>query len=462
MNRFLRPAGALLALLLLGLAPGLAQGVVRGGALPTPLPLFPPDHWWNVDVSGAPLDANSASLINFIGSSAPLHPDLGGDSSPSPSIYGMVYAVVPGTEPLEKVKFVEFGGESDAGAPGRPPGYPIPVEARTQSKWIEGGQVGGGNSGDRHMLLVDRDNRILYELYHTHWNPALARWEAGSGAIFSLDSNSRRPEGWTSADAAGLAILPGLIRYDEVFGPDPIRHAFRFTIHATNGHVFPASHTAGSTAGAPPMGARLRLKASLDLSGYPAAVQKIFQAMKTYGIIVADNGSDMYIGGTYDTLWDNGVLNPAFASLHTSDFEVIALGWQPPEAPPPASLSFYTLAPCRLLDTRKPSGPYGAPAIAPGSPRAVVASGQCGIPAAAKVLSVNVTVAGAAQTGYLRLYAADASAPATSTINFGTGQTRANNAIVTLASSGSGGFVVQNGAPSQPIQVVVDVNGYFQ
>jgi hypothetical protein len=462
MHRFLRAAGGFAACLTLCASLARAQGIVRGGTLPSPLPLFPPDNWWNVDVSGAPLDPNSANYVDFIGSGTPLHPDLGGDVAPSPGIYGMVYVVVPGTQPLANVTFVEFGGESDAGAQGRPPGYPIPIEARTQSKWIEGGQVGGGNSGDRHMLLVDRDNRLLYELYHTHWNAGLARWEAGSGAIYSLDSDARRPEGWTSADAAGLAILPGLLRYDEVFGPDPIRHAFRFTIHDTNGHVFPASHTAGSAAGAPPMGARLRLKTTVDLTGYTAEVQKIFQAMKTHGLIVADNGSDMYIGGTYDTRWDNDVLNPAFASLQTSDFEVVELGWKPPVAAPPGTLGFYTLAPCRLLDTRSPPGPYGAPALAPASQRVVVASGRCGIPDTAKALSLNMTIVGAGQTGYLRLFPGDGSAPVTSNLNFGPGQTRANNAIVTLASSGTGTITLQSGAPTQPLQVVIDVNGYFQ
>jgi hypothetical protein len=154
------------------------------------------------------------------------------------------------------------------------------------------------------------------------WSPA--------GAIFPLDSNARRPEGWTSADAAGLAILPGLVRYDEVFGPDPIRHAFRVTVRRTNGYVYPASHRAGDTAGALPMGARLRLKGSVDLSRFPEPVRKIFQAMKTYGLIVADNGSDLYVSGTYDTRWNNDVLNPAFRALTASDFEVVALGWVPP------------------------------------------------------------------------------------------------------------------------------------
>src|SRR5207244_11664195 len=135
----------------------------------------------------------------------------------------------------------------------------------THAKWIEGGLAGDDPNadGDLHLLIVDRDNRILYELYALRWTGG--RWEAGSGAAFPLDSNARRPDGWTSADAAGLAILPGLIRYDEAFGAEPIRHAFRFTVRSTNGYVFPASHDAGSASGALPMGARLRLTARKDL-----------------------------------------------------------------------------------------------------------------------------------------------------------------------------------------------------
>jgi hypothetical protein len=298
---------------------------------PLPLPLFPPDNWWNVDISAAPVDPNSNAYIDFIGADTRLHPDFGGFENP-PVTYGLIYVSVPGSQPLVPVTFVEFGDESDDGAPGRPPGYPIPPAAKTQTGYIEGGLPGNDLDapGDRHMLLVDRDRRLLFELYHTFWNGDLDRWEAGSGAVFPLDSNARRPEGWTSADAAGLAILPGLIRHDEVFGPDPIRHAFRFTVRRTNGHVWPASHTAGSTSGAPPMGTRLRLKAGKDLSGYPPEVRKIFQAMKTYGLLLADNGTDMYITGTHDARWDNDVLNPAFASLRTSDFEVVQLGWKPP------------------------------------------------------------------------------------------------------------------------------------
>jgi hypothetical protein len=183
------------------------------------------------------------------------------------------------------------------------------------------------------MLIVDRDRRLLFELYQAHWTGA--GWEAGSGAVWPLDENRRRPDGWTSADAAGLAILPGLVRHDEAYESSaPIRHAFRVTVRATNGAVFPASHAAGDTTGALPMGARLRLKASKDISGFAPPLRRIFQAMKTYGLIVADNGSDMYVTGAYDPRWENDVLNPAFAQLRASDFEVVQRGWKPPAAAP--------------------------------------------------------------------------------------------------------------------------------
>ena len=328
---------SLLSLLLLAPAV-LAQGVQLNGALPGPLPLFETGNWWNVDITNAPVDPNSASFITFIGPTKQMHPDFGGnDPENPPGIYGIPYIVVPGNQPLQQVHWTEFGNQSDDGAPWRPTGYPIPEEAKTMTGWIEGGWAGNDDAadGDRHLLIVDRDNRILYELYHTYWNTAMNRWEAGSGAIFLLDWTWRRKEGWTSADAAGLAILPGLVRYDEAFGTDPIRHAFRVTVRATKGYVWPASHVAGNTAGALPMGARLRLKASKDISGFPPQLQRIFQAMKTYGLIVADNGSDMYVSGQYDTRWDNGVLNPAFHSIKASDFEVIQLGWNANYCPGP-------------------------------------------------------------------------------------------------------------------------------
>jgi len=183
------------------------------------------------------------------------------------------------------------------------------------------------------MIIVDRDNRRLYELYAVFFDEK--GWRAGSGAFFDLRANGRRPEGWTSSDAAGLAILPGLVRYDEVFGPGEIGHAFRVTVRATNGYVYPASHQAGATPRALPMGARLRLKPGVDLSRFPPEAQKIFRAMKRYGLIVADNGTDMYVSGTYDRRWDNEVLNPAFAGLNAGEFEVVALGYRPRSSPAP-------------------------------------------------------------------------------------------------------------------------------
>jgi hypothetical protein len=453
-----------LALSIAVAAPAAAQAPQPPAPLPTPLPLFPPDNWWNADVSAAPLDPNSAGFIGLIGAATGLHPDFGGDDGTPHGVYGMIYAVVPGTQPLEVVDFSQgYPSESDAGAPGRPPGYPIPAGARTEPRWIEGGQPGGGSSGDRHMLLVDRDRRILYELYATRWDAVASRWRADSGAVFLLDSNGRRPEGWTSADAAGLAILPGLVRYDEVMGGDPIRHAFRVTVRFTKGHVFPASHTASTSTSedALPMGARLRLKASTDVSGHPAYLQRIFQAMKTHGLIVADNGSNLYVSGAYDTRWNNGVLNPAFASLKASDFEVVERGWTSPVASSAGPTDFHTLVPCRLIDTRLAAGPHGGPALPPGADRVVVAAGRCGIPSSAGALSLNVTAVTPATVGNLRLFPGDGVAPEASSLNFTPGQTRANNAVVMLASSGSGTLAIRNSSAAD-VHVVIDVSGYFE
>jgi hypothetical protein len=305
--------------------------------------VLPVDNWWNLDISQAPTDPGSAAFINFLNGRSPsnptatrsLHPDFG------PPPYGIPYVTVGSAQPPVVIGAFTYAGESDAGVPGEPPGYPIPDEARTLPNYIEGGVPGGGSSGDRHMLIVDRDRWLLFETYETMWNAADSQWEAGSGAVFDLSSNNRRPEGWTSADAAGLAILPGLVRYDEVYGTGEIRHALRFTSRASNGYVWPASHVAGNTAGALPFGARLRLKASVNISGFPAPVRKIFEAMKKYGLLLADNGSDLYITGTMDGRWDNDVLNPAFAQLDGDDFEVVELGWNPAtptitwDTPPP-------------------------------------------------------------------------------------------------------------------------------
>jgi hypothetical protein len=341
MHRLVRPAAFMaLAAVLVTAAVSAASALL--GSL-AGRQVFPATNWWNLDISAAPVDPRSAQLIDWISGRTGgnttavrrLHPDFG------PPPYGIPYVVVDAAEPRVPVTFVSYGSESDTGINGLS-GYPIPVEARTQPNYIEGAVPGGGTSGDRHLLVVDRERWLLYETFATQWNASLSRWEAGSGAIFDLSVNGRRPEGWTSADAAGLAIFPGLVRYDEVTAAGEITHAFRVTTRATNGYVWPASHAAGTTASAPPMGARLRLKASRDIAGFAPSVQKIFRAMKRYGLIVADNGSDMYISGTMDARWNNDVLNPAFRSLTADDFEVVQLGWgqTPPPPTAPRNLRF--------------------------------------------------------------------------------------------------------------------------
>jgi hypothetical protein len=337
-----RPRGRILLAALISIA--VLGGIVaaastQGGVIPGPLPIFSADNWWNLDISTAPVDPASASYVTFIGPTRTMHPDFGGDVSPgSVQVYGFPYAVVDSTVTRRAVQFL-YADESDGvdHVTNRSiPFYPIPDEAIAQAHWVEGGDPGNvdlRSSSDRHLLIVDRDHRYLYELYNVFYDGS--QWQAGSGAFFDLNASQRRPDGWTSADAAGLAILPGLVRYDEVFGTGEIGHALRVTVRATNGYVFPASHNAGSTSGALPMGARLRLKAGRDISGFTPEVQRIFRAMQRYGLIVADNGSDMYVSGTYDTRWDNGVLNPAFRALTAADFEVVKLGYQPnrPTAP---------------------------------------------------------------------------------------------------------------------------------
>jgi hypothetical protein len=316
-------------------APTMATAVPSGPTAPEPVPpaprtdarlnddlagraLFPADNWWNLDVTAAPVDPQSEGFIDFIGRTRPMHPDFG------PPPYGIPYLGVGGGEPRVPVTFVDYGNESDRGFAAEV-GYPIPDAAKTAANYIEGGVPGGGTGGDRHMILVDRDRWLLYELFAVRWTGQ--GWQAGSGAVFDMATNGRRPDGWTSADAAGLAILPGLVRFDEAMR-GPLRHALRVTLRRTNGYVWPASHRAGSNAGALPMGARLRLKAAKDLSRHPAHIQHIFRGMQTHGLLVADNGSDMYVTGSMDSRWNNDELNPAFRGLVAGDFEVIRLGWR--------------------------------------------------------------------------------------------------------------------------------------
>lgn len=275
-------------------------------------PLFPANNVWNARVDTLPVDPNSGLYIATIGADSPLHPDFGaGDWPPgSGAPIGIPYVGVPGSQPPVEIVFTEFGEESDPGP------YPVPTDAP-----IEGGPQ---SDGDRHVLVLDRDHCILYEMYHAY-PQADGTWEAGSGAVFDLHSHALRPAGWTSADAAGLPILPGLVRYDEVAAGE-IRHALRFTAPQTRReYIWPARHFASSLTGDeyPPMGQRFRLRADFDLTGFSPKVRVILQALKTYGMILADNGSAWYLSGMPDEQWVNDVLVPELAEVHGSDFEAV-------------------------------------------------------------------------------------------------------------------------------------------
>jgi len=270
-------------------------------------PVFPADNVWNVPVDALPRDANSDAYVTTIGADAHVHADFGSGTWDGGPI-GIPYVDVPGTQPKVAVSF-EYDDESDPGP------YPIPPDAP-----IEGGPESGG---DRHVLVLDRDDCLLYELYSAY-PQASGDWEAGSGAIFDLNSNALRPEGWTSADAAGLPILPGLARYDEVASGE-IRHALRFTAPQTRkAYVWPARHYASPLTGEayPPMGQRFRLRAGFDISGFEPEVQVILRALKTYGMILADNGSAWFISGVPDERWDNDALH-ALHGIKGSDFEAV-------------------------------------------------------------------------------------------------------------------------------------------
>jgi hypothetical protein len=295
-----------------GGAGGVGGGGSGGGGGGTALgptlagcPVFPADNDWNRDISADPVDPNSANYIASIGAATGLHPDFGSFLG-----YGIPYTIVPGTQPKVAIGF-DYAGESDPGP------YPIPDDVA-----IEGG---AGATGDRHALILDTSTCYLYEIFALSGGPGA--WHGGSGAIWHLREDWTRPAGWTSADAAGLPILPGLVRYDEVAAGE-IRHALRFTVvHSQAGYVAPASHLASTLTdpNLPPMGLRVRLKASVDISGYPASARVLLQALKSYGMIVADNGSNWFISGASDTRFvDDDLLT--IRQIVGSDFEVIQHG----------------------------------------------------------------------------------------------------------------------------------------
>jgi hypothetical protein len=270
---------------------------------------FPSSNAWNTPIAGKAVDPLSAAIIASIGTATKLHMDFGANWNGGP--FGIPYVVVGADQAKVKVTF-DYASESDPGP------YPIPANAP-----IEGG---ASSTGDRHVIVVQPSTGKLYELYDAHRLPD-GSWHAGSGAVFNLTTGALRPAGWTSADAAGLPILPGLVRYDEV-ASGVINHAIRFTVANTrNAYVSPARHEASSKTAAalPPMGTRVRLRADFDISGYPQQARVILQAMKTYGMIVADNGSNWYVSGTPDSRWSDTQLN-TLKNVPGSAFDVVTLG----------------------------------------------------------------------------------------------------------------------------------------
>ena len=296
---------------------------------------FPSTSLWNTDISSAPVDPNSANYINFIGAAVTLHPDFGSGTFHNQSI-GIPYQVAAGTQPKVPVRLGAFADESDPGP------EPIPSNALIE------GYPKPTNSGDRHVLVLEKDGCWLYELYHAALNKGT--WSADSAAIWDMTSNEQRPYTWTSADAAGLPIFVGLARFDEV-SAGAINHALRFTVPTTQkAFVLPATHWASTNTNpaAPPMGLRLRLKASFDISSYPTDDQVILTALKKYGMILADNGSAIFISGAPNNGWNNNHLN-LLKQITASNFEVVQTGtiFTPANVPTGASptISSFTANP---------------------------------------------------------------------------------------------------------------------
>ena len=328
--------------------------------------LFPADNVWDADISALPVNAHSAAWMASMNAAATnLHPDFGPSFGAQPVPYGIPYAVVTDAQPKVPVSF-QYAGESDPG--------PYPFSASTP---IEGGQ---GASGDRHALMVDATSCTLYELFDARYSASGST--AGSGAIWNLRSDALRPAGWTSADAAGLPILPGLVRLDEVQAGS-VSHAIRFTAARTDQrYLWPARHEAGSASNPnlPPMGARFRLKASFGITGFLPETQAILRAMQRYGLILADNGSNWYFQGTDDAGWPNAVLDQ-LKSVPASAFEAVdesSLMVNPDSgqvragAPPSPALPHTAPAPPPPSPTHAASPrvvpPIPAPAVGPATP----------------------------------------------------------------------------------------------
>lgn len=303
---------SVLTLAILCLSPTVsAQSHARFNTLASPTiggcPIFPPDNIWNTPVDKLATDPNSQAYVRSIGLDEPLHPDFGSEAYEGKPI-GIPFAIVPGNQKRVRITF-DTRDESDLSD------YPIPPTPP-----IEGGP---SSKGDRHILLLDRDKCVLWEIFAAYPQPD-GSWKAGSGAVFDLTCNCLRPDGWTSADAAGLPILPGLVRYDEVASGE-IGHALRFTApHTRNSAVWPARHFASrlTNPNLPPLGQRFRLKAAFSLSGFSPQAQVILRALQRYGMMLADNGAPWYLSGSANDLWSHAALEE-LKRVKGSDFEAV-------------------------------------------------------------------------------------------------------------------------------------------
>jgi hypothetical protein len=340
MQRFLRPSALALAACLCCHLAWAQSGTCNGLSLGPEASLngfipFPSNNLWNTNISAMPVDPNSNNYINYIGASSPLHPDFGSGLYQGQTI-GIPYQIEADTQPLVTIKLGEYASQSDPG--------PMPIPPNAQ---IEG--FPNPDHGDRHVLVLEQTGCWLFELYNAAPLSG-GGWIANSAAVWDMTINEQRPYTWTSADAAGLPIFVGLARYDEV-AAGAINHALRFTVPSTQeAFVAPASHWASTVTNpnAPPMGTRLRLQASFDISGFPADDQVLLTAMKQYGLILADNGSAMFVTGTPDPRWNNNDLGQ-LKTLTASDFEVVQLGTiiTPANVPmgPSPTISSFTASP---------------------------------------------------------------------------------------------------------------------
>jgi len=390
--------------------------------------VLPVDNIWNTRIDQLPVHPSSSTWVNTIGPSSPLHPDFGSGTYDGEPI-GIPYVTVPGTQTKYPATFT-YQSESDPGP------YAIPLNAP-----IEGGSA---STGDRHVIAVDTDNCILYEIYDGY--PQTASWQGGSGAIFNLLSDALRPATWTSADAAGLPIFPGLVKYDEIVA-GAIRHAIRFTVPQTQkAYVWPARHYASSLTGAqyPPMGARFRLKASFNISTFSATNQIILTALQHYGMMLADNGSSWYISGAPDSRWNNDDLH-ALTTIDGSNFEAVDVS--PLMVDPNSGQALQTSV---TVSVNPPSASVAVNA------KQQFSATVTGNPSQFVTWDVNGTVGGNSTVGFIDsisgLYTAPSAAPSPATLTVHATSTAVPSAI------GSASVTITNPAPPPPPPVSVAIS----